>query len=121
MSKSQDHIPVNNPTDEEPEQKGTGGLLSPLGDPLGSALETSLSPLGAGLSKITGPVGNALGGTTRGALGPLMGEKDEKMEVVGGNNKDSYEHKAEKIAGKEQTGQNPLGLDETGRWGFREE
>lgn len=70
---------------------------------------------------MTEPLGNAVGGgLTRGAVGPLLGNKEERMEVVGGNNKDSYE-KPEKIAGKEQTGQNPLGLDETGRWGFRDE
>lgn len=73
------------------------------------------------LSKVTEPLGNAVGGTTRGALGPLMGEKQERMEVVGGDNKDSYEHRPEKIAGKEQTADNPLGLDQTGRWGFRDE
>jgi len=39
------------------------------------------------------------------------------MDVLGGKNKDSYEG-PEKIAGKEQTGDNPLGLDQTGRWGF---
>jgi hypothetical protein len=88
---------------------------------VGKALNTGLRPIGAPLEKITGPLGNAVGGTTRGALGPLLGEKEEKMEVLGGENKDSYESKPEKIAGKEQTGQNPLGLDQTGRWGFREE
>jgi hypothetical protein len=36
-------------------------------------------------------------------------------------NKDSYESKPESIAGKEQTGDNPLGLDQTGRWGFSDE
>lgn len=69
---------------------------------------------------MTQPLGNAVGGATRGAIGPLLGEKDERMEVIGGNNKDSY-NKPEKIAGKEQTGDNPLGLDQTGRWGFRDE
>lgn len=50
-----------------------------------------------------------------------MGKKDERAEVIGGNNKDRYEHTKESIAGKEQTGENPLGLDNTGRFGFREE
>lgn len=67
---------------------------------------------------MTGPLGNALGGVTRPALGPLMGEDHEKSELLGGKNKDSYESKPESIAGKEQTGSNPLGLDQTGRWGF---
>ena len=42
------------------------------------------------------------------------------MEIVGGRNKDSYAGE-EKIGGKEQTGENPLGLDQSGRWGFEEE
>ena len=86
----------------------------------GSTLNTALRPVGAPLEKVKGPLGNAVGGITKPALGPLMGNKDERAEVVGGNNKDSYRHKEEKIAGKEQTGQNPLGLDQTGRWGFQD-
>jgi hypothetical protein len=95
--------------------------LLPLTSHSGKALNTGLRPIGAPLEKVTGPLGNAVGGTTRGALGPLLGEKEERSEVLGGNNKDSYESKPEKIAGKEQTGDNPLGLDQTGRWGFRDE
>jgi hypothetical protein len=88
----------------------------------GKALNTGLRPIGAPLEKaVTKPLGNAVGGTTRGALGPLLGEKEERSELLGGDNKDSYENKPEKIAGKEQTGENPLGLDNTGRWGFRDE
>lgn len=142
MSNNKEHIPTGNDEGEEQEKKGTGGLLSPIGDPLGTfsifyklpnpcltfslttttgkGLETGLKPVGYGLGKVTEPLGNAVGGLTRGALGPLLGNDDERMEVVGGNNVDSY-NKPERIAGKEQTGQNPLGLDETGRWGFREE
>ncbi len=86
--------------------------------PTGKVLGTALRPIGAPLEKgVTGPLGNAVGGTTRGALGPLMGHEEEKSEVLGGKNKDSYEKK-ESIGGKEQTGDNPLGLDQTGRWGF---
>jgi hypothetical protein len=70
---------------------------------------------------VTGPLGNALGNVTRGTLGPLMGEEHEKAEILGGQNKDSYEATPEKIGGKEQTGENPLGLDQTGRWGFEED
>lgn len=160
MSNNKEHIPTTNESkDDSEEQKGSGGLLSPIGDPLGKhppflcndppmasfpstpsfnpkyppsanylsnnhagkALNTGLRPIGAPLEKITAPLGDALGGTTRGALGPLLGEKDERSELLGGNNKDSYESRPEKIAGKEQTGQNPLGLDQTGRWGFRDE
>jgi hypothetical protein len=47
-----------------------------------------------------------------------MGEKHEKSELLGC---DSYESKPESIAGKEQTGGNPLGLDQTGRWGFADD
>lgn len=89
---------------------------------VGSVLGTALRPIGAPLEKgVTGPLGNALGGATRPALGPLLGTDEEKMEILGGKNKDSYESKPESIGGKEQTGENPLGLDQTGRWGFREE
>ena len=84
-------------------------------------MNKGLRPVGAPLEKVTQPLGNAVGGGTRGALGPLLGEKQERSELIGGYNKDSYEHKPEKIAGKEQTGDNPLGLDQTGRWGFQDE
>ncbi|KAF2437792.1 hypothetical protein P171DRAFT_467470 [Karstenula rhodostoma CBS 690.94] len=123
MSKNEEtqHVPTTNKDEEKEESKGSGGLLAPLGDPLGKALGTGLRPLGAPLEKgITGPLGNALGGTTRGALGPLLGEKEERSEVLGGDNVDSYSKK-ESLGGKEQTGQNPLGLDQTGRWGFQDD
>ncbi|KAF2010999.1 hypothetical protein BU24DRAFT_399134 [Aaosphaeria arxii CBS 175.79] len=118
-----DHIPTTNESQPEEQQStSSGGLLSSVGDPLGKALNKGLRPIGYPLEKgVTGPLGNALGGTTRGALGPLMGEQHERMEVLGGDNKDSYESTPEKIAGKEQTGDNPLGLDQSGRWGFRDE
>jgi len=152
----QQHIQTEPQNDEQEEKKGSGGLLSKVGDPIGTSplptlppssfskspppphlpihptptnpplpgnvLGTALRPLGAPLEKgVTGPLGNALGGTTRPALGPLMGHEEEKSELLGGQNKDSYESKPESIAGKEQTGQNPLGLDQTGRWGFEDE
>ncbi|KAI4922858.1 hypothetical protein J4E90_001293 [Alternaria incomplexa] len=118
----QQHIQTEPQNDEQEEKKGSGGLLSTIGDPIGNVLGTALRPIGAPLEKgVTGPLGNALGGTTRPALGPLMGHEEEKSELLGGQNKDSYESKPESIAGKEQTGQNPLGLDQTGRWGFQDE
>jgi hypothetical protein len=83
-------------------------------------LGTGLRPIGVGVETITKPLTNAVGGITKPVLGPIVGSKDEKMEVLGGNNKDSYEHTKESIGGKLQTGDNPLGLDQTGRWGFRE-
>ncbi|CAO2652354.1 Nn.00g006370.m01.CDS01 [Neocucurbitaria sp. VM-36] len=114
------HIPTE--SKEEEKDEGSGGLLSFVGDPAGKVLGTALRPLGAPLEKgVTGPLGEAVGGTTRSALGPLMGTEDQKSELLGGKNKDSYESKPEKIAGKEQTGDNPLGLDQTGRWGFQDE
>ncbi|KAF2749871.1 hypothetical protein M011DRAFT_280515 [Sporormia fimetaria CBS 119925] len=120
----QQHLP--NPAQDESkdngeeEQQGTGGLLSGIGDPL--ALGKGLRPIGKPVEKVVSePLGKGLGGTTRGALGPLVGQQHERSEVLGGDNKDSYEHRPEKIAGKEQTGDNPLGLDNTGRWGFRDE
>ncbi|KAG9191545.1 hypothetical protein G6011_10279 [Alternaria panax] len=118
----QQHIQTEPQDDEQEEKKGSGGLLSTIGDPIGNVLGTALRPIGAPLEKgVTGPLGNALGGTTRPALGPLLGHEEEKSELLGGKNKDSYESRPEKIAGKEQTGQNPLGLDQTGRWGFEDE
>jgi hypothetical protein len=92
----------------------TAGPLKYIGDPLGKGLGTVLSPVGAGLGKVTGPLGNAVGGITKPALGPLLGEKEEKAEVLGGDNKDSYVHGKTTLGGHLQTGENPLGLNETG-------
>ncbi|KAF1844141.1 uncharacterized protein K460DRAFT_287352 [Cucurbitaria berberidis CBS 394.84] len=122
QDQQQQHIPTESKDKEEEKDSGSGGLLSMIGDPAGKVLGTALRPIGAPLEKgVTGPLGNAVGGTTRSALGPLMGTEEEKSELLGGKNKDSYESKPEKIGGKEQTGDNPLGLDQTGRWGFQDE
>ncbi|KAF2845678.1 hypothetical protein T440DRAFT_373666, partial [Plenodomus tracheiphilus IPT5] len=88
----QPHIPTTTQDgQEEDADQGTGGLLSKIGDPAGNVLGTALRPLGAPLEKgLTGPLGSALGGTTRSALGPLLGTQDEKSELLGGRNKDSY-------------------------------
>jgi hypothetical protein len=67
------------------------------------------------------PLTNAVGGITKPALGPVAGTKEEKAEVIGGDNKDSYEHGKDSLGGQLQTGDNPLGLDQTGKFGFREE
>lgn len=90
------------------------GPLKYVGDPLGKGLGTVLSPVGAGLGKVTGPLGNAVGGITKPALGPFLGKKEEKAEVLGGDNKDSYVHGKISLGGHLQTGENPLGLNETG-------
>ncbi|THW16457.1 hypothetical protein D6C86_08962 [Aureobasidium pullulans] len=62
------------------------GLLAPLGDPLGNALNKGLSP-----------IGTAVGGITNGGY-----TKSKEM--------DKAAEEPQSIGGKEQTGQNPLGL-----------
>ncbi|KAF2026216.1 hypothetical protein EK21DRAFT_20248, partial [Setomelanomma holmii] len=86
------HIPTESKDKEEEKgSSGSGGLLSTIGDPVGNVLGTALRPIGAPLEKgVTGPLGNAVGGSTRGVLGPLLGSDEEKSEVLGGKNKDSY-------------------------------
>jgi hypothetical protein len=97
------------------------GPLAPVLDPLGKGLGTGLRPVGVVVETLTKPVATGLGGITRPVLGPVTGEREEKAEVLGGNNKDSYEHGKQGLGGREQTGDNPLGLDQTGKWGFRDE
>ncbi|KAI4739792.1 hypothetical protein E4T50_09777, partial [Aureobasidium sp. EXF-12298] len=63
------------------------GLLSFLGDPLGKGLEKGLSP-----------VGNLVGGTGDRMAGFTKQDQPKKGEAY------------EKFGGKEQNGQNPLGL-----------
>jgi hypothetical protein len=96
------------------------GPLHHIGDPLGEGLGTVLKPVGAGLGFITKPLGDTLGGVTKPALGPLMGHKEEKAEVLGGDNKDSYVHGKDTVGGHLQTGENPLGLNQTGSDKFRD-
>jgi hypothetical protein len=62
------------------------GLLAPLGDPLGNALNKGLSP-----------VGTAIGGITNGGY-----TKSKEM--------DKAAEEQQSMGGKEQSGQNPLGL-----------
>lgn len=62
------------------------GLLAPLGDPLGNALNKGLSP-----------VGTAIGGITNGGY-----TKSKEM--------DKAAEEQQSVGGKEQNGQNPLGL-----------
>jgi hypothetical protein len=96
------------------------GLLSTIGDPLGKGLEKGLSPVGAALSPVTNTLSKTVGGITKPALGPVVGAKEDKSEVLGGENKDSYVHGKDSLGGRVQTGDNPLGLDQTGKWGFQE-
>ncbi|KAF1813313.1 hypothetical protein P152DRAFT_457674 [Eremomyces bilateralis CBS 781.70] len=121
-----EHIPVpkdnpssTNPQDPSSDQQPYRASIHHLADPAGAALSTTLQPLGSAVSTLTTPLTKAVGGITRPVLGPLTGEKEEKMEVLGGENRDSYKHGKESVAGRERTGKNPLGLEEG--WGFREE
>lgn len=67
-----------------PTNTRTQGLLSPLADPVGK-----------GLNKVTSPVGNTIGkGLGQGKVGEHNDAPKEQ----------------ESVGGKEQTGQNPLGL-----------
>ena len=67
------------------------GLLSTIGDPIGKAVHSGLSPV----------VGNAVGGLTNGGYGKAKEmDKAEKEE----------EEKRTRFGGKEATGENPLGL-----------
>ena len=70
---------------------------------------------------MTGKIGDTLGGATKPALGPILGTKDEKAEVLGGDNKDSFVHGKDTVGGHLQTGENPLGLNTTGSDKFRED
>jgi len=97
------------------------GFLAPVLDPVGKGLGTVLRPIGVGVETLTKPVVSAVGGITRPILGPVLGQKEEKAEVLGGDNKDSYEHGKDSLGGRLQTGDNPMGLDQSGKWGFREE
>jgi hypothetical protein len=97
------------------------GYLAPAADPVGKGLGTVLSPVGAVVGTATKPITNTVGSITRPALGPVLGEKSEKMEVLGGDNKDSYRHGKDSLGGRVQDAENPLGLDQTGKFGFREE
>ncbi|KXL48656.1 hypothetical protein M433DRAFT_2814 [Acidomyces richmondensis BFW] len=86
---------------------GQKGLLSPIGDPLGQVLDKGLKPVGVLTGAIGRPSGEALQNVEKQAKkekgyqgGYHDYEKAEAMENAGG----------ERIGGKEQTGQNPLGL-----------
>jgi len=107
--------------DEAPFAHELSGFLAPVLDPVGKGLGTVLRPVGIGVETITKPIVSGVGGITRPALGPVTGEKHEKAEVLGGDNKDSYEHGKDSLGGRLQTADNPLGLDQTGKFGFREE
>lgn len=104
----------------QPLTNTTTGPLKYIGDPLGAGLGAVLKPVGAGLGFVTKPLGDTLGGATKPALGPLMGKQEEKMEALGGENKDSYIHGKTTTGGHVQSGENPLGLNQTGSDEFRD-
>jgi len=86
---------------------GQKGLLSPVGDALGQVLDKGLKPVGVLTGAIGRPSGEALENVENQAkkeIGYQGGyhdyQKAEAMENAGG----------ERIGGKEQTGENPLGL-----------
>ncbi|PNS16607.1 hypothetical protein CAC42_4571 [Sphaceloma murrayae] len=93
--------------DKQGNEKGKStlpsGLLAPLGDPLGKALGTAVSPIGAGVGKATGPVAEGATQVSK----PIM---DKLGMEDRGEAKEQAEKKQDRIGGKEQTGQNPLGL-----------
>ncbi|KAF2090278.1 hypothetical protein K490DRAFT_63154 [Saccharata proteae CBS 121410] len=108
----QDHIQV--PQDkEEKDPNAPSGILHKGLDPVGKGLGKGLSPVGALVGGITKPVTGIVGGITRPVLAPATGEADERSEVVGGNKKaedfGDQSHR-QPFGGKEQSGQNPLGL-----------
>jgi len=69
------------------------GLLSFIGDPVGKALNKGLSP-----------IGNVVGG-----LAQPFGSGSSNTDKVSGNTPKEDEM-SKSTGGKEQTGQNPLGL-----------
>ncbi|TKA65767.1 hypothetical protein B0A49_09653 [Cryomyces minteri] len=69
---------------EEIERQGTGGILSPVGDPLGRCLHKALEPLGIVVSAVTQPLTDGLGSVTKPVLSPLLGTDEEKEEFYEG-------------------------------------
>jgi len=81
------------------------GLLSPLGDPLGQVLEKGLKPT---LGRVTGAIGKGPGEAMENV------HKQARYEIkYSDKDKDPADRDlpgGESIGGKDQTGQNPLGL-----------
>jgi len=80
------------------------GLLSPIGDGVGQVLDKGLKPIGHVVGQVGHPAGEALSNVQKQAK-KEKGYSDEEngkpdKELPGG----------ERIGGKPQTGQNPLGL-----------
>ncbi len=95
----------------------SGVFLAPHGNSLGNKIESGLSPVGKPLGKGLGVVARPVGGLVEPIVGGLLksgGAYGEAMDVGAGNtDKRKAEEKAERhapVGGKEQTGENPLGL-----------
>ncbi|EKG17940.1 hypothetical protein MPH_04797 [Macrophomina phaseolina MS6] len=89
------------------------GILAKGLDPVGSGLGKVLSPVGAVVGTVTQPVTGIVGGVTKPVLDPVTGEKQERSQILGGDKRAEdfgSQKDKEKFGGKEQTGQNPLGL-----------
>jgi hypothetical protein len=94
--------------------------LSSYGNSFGNTIESKLSPVGnvagKGLEKLGGPVGGVvdplLGGVMRsgGAFGTAFGVGSGNMDNKKKAEAEEREKLAKEIGGKEQTGENPLGL-----------
>jgi hypothetical protein len=83
---------------------------------VGNVLGKGLSPVGAVVGAVTKPLTDTVGKATKPVLGAVAGTQDERAEVVGGNKtaadfkSPKEKQEAEQFGGKEQTGDNPLGL-----------
>jgi hypothetical protein len=94
--------------------------LASYGNTAGSAIESTLSPvgnvMGKGLEQVGRPVGGVvdplLGGLMRsgGAWGDAFGVGSGNMDKRKAREEEEREKLREQVGGKEETGENPLGL-----------
>ncbi|CAK1365541.1 hypothetical protein CB0940_09954 [Cercospora beticola] len=102
---------VPNMSPEGPLGTQTKGPLSAVGDPLGQVLNYSLKPLGHVTGAIGNPHGEALERVQRVAQHEGIAEGEPKYLPDRDNGEPDAELPGgERIGGKEQTGENPLGL-----------
>ncbi|KAF2207188.1 hypothetical protein CERZMDRAFT_88759 [Cercospora zeae-maydis SCOH1-5] len=102
---------VPNLAPEGPLGTQTKGPLSALGDPLGQALSYTLKPLGHVVGAIGNPHGEALERVQRVAQHEGIAAGEPKYLPDQDNGKPDRELPGgERMGGKEQTGENPLGL-----------
>jgi len=98
-------------------QPGTSFGLGGYGNSVGDKIESTMAPVGKPLGKGLETVGRPLGGVIDPIVGGIMrfGSASGAAAGVGAGNMDKKneaeeEWKKESIGGKEQTGENPLGL-----------